>query len=191
MCKDGAIIRSSRDTKINEYGRQLISLCKATSMLLVNGRIKSDPSCADYTCVGSMGSSTVDFFVGSARLFHTMSDFKIHDRFPESDHKLVSISLETQMHASTVDCSTNNVQWTPIYKYTWEKGDLLEFAKNLSDDISLTYCNKLFDLIAELKPVETVALAYGQILTQALKRTCEYKKAKPPKQIHKLINVCA
>ena len=40
------IVRKTRDNTINDYGKKLISLCKATSMLILNGRC-SDPG--DFT----------------------------------------------------------------------------------------------------------------------------------------------
>ena len=52
--------RKSEDTKINQYGKRLIDLCIASSLLIVNGRSVSDPT-GSFTYYTYNRSSVVDY----------------------------------------------------------------------------------------------------------------------------------
>ena len=42
-------LRSNRDNIVNTYGKQLLQLCKATGMVIVNGRFYKDKDVGNVT----------------------------------------------------------------------------------------------------------------------------------------------
>ena len=46
---DVPLLRSSRDSVINTYGRNLIDFCKESRLQILNGRIGEDAVIGDYT----------------------------------------------------------------------------------------------------------------------------------------------
>ena len=51
--------RISQDKLLNEYGRELLAICKSNNMFIVNGRIGDSPD-ENFTCHASNGQSVVD-----------------------------------------------------------------------------------------------------------------------------------
>ena len=54
---------------LNHNGKKLIELCKISDLKIVNGRIGTDKSFANYTCHTTKGQSTIDYVVMSMELF--------------------------------------------------------------------------------------------------------------------------
>ena len=46
---------TSQDKTVNEYGKLLLEVCKATGMRLVNGRCGADNNIGKLTCVNVQG----------------------------------------------------------------------------------------------------------------------------------------
>jgi len=59
--------RNNLDTKVNSFGRKLITLCKNADIAIMNGRIIGDLSGA-YTCFQYNGKSLVDYAIAGASL---------------------------------------------------------------------------------------------------------------------------
>jgi len=52
------------DNVVNTYGKDLINLCKASNLRIMNG-LHTPQSSSSYTCYASMGKSTVDYLICS------------------------------------------------------------------------------------------------------------------------------
>ena len=76
--------RSSCDTVVNNFGYQLIELCKVMNMHIVNGRTHSD-SPGNLTFISSTGTSVVDYFIVSTPLFSIIDDMIVLPQ-TDSDH---------------------------------------------------------------------------------------------------------
>ena len=59
--------RISQDKLLNEYGRELLAICKSNNMFIVNGRIGDSPD-GNFTCHTSNGRSVVDYFIVDSEL---------------------------------------------------------------------------------------------------------------------------
>lgn len=55
--------RKSRDLVLDNYGRRLLDLCKATNLLIANGRLGDDKDIGEFTCVTNRGRCTVDYLL--------------------------------------------------------------------------------------------------------------------------------
>ena len=121
---NGRIQRVSRDRVSNAFGRDLISLCHSTSLLIMNGRLPGNSDIA-FTCeCNSKGSSTVDYFVGSASLLPDCVRLKVHPKVPESDHRPISLSLKCDVRSVSEDSSVIKSSWTESSKYKYSPSDL-------------------------------------------------------------------
>ena len=83
--------RLSEDRTVNEYGRQLIDLCIANDLLIVNGRTVSDPK-GLCTCYTHNGSSLVDYVLCNRTIIDCI-DMKVEDINPLSDHCIITTSM--------------------------------------------------------------------------------------------------
>ena len=54
------LIRINKDKVVNRYGRELITLCKTNSLVLLNGRFSHDRGIGNYTRLDTTGMSVVD-----------------------------------------------------------------------------------------------------------------------------------
>ena len=53
--------RNSRDTDLDQRGKDLLDLCKSADLHIVNGR-KTGDLFGDFTCIKYNGNSVVDYF---------------------------------------------------------------------------------------------------------------------------------
>ena len=66
--------RANKDKICNKYGLMLLSLCKTSNLLIVNGRIGND-SCGNLTFCNI---STIDYFLCSPSLFQQIHNFAVN-----------------------------------------------------------------------------------------------------------------
>ena len=89
----GLHLRQSQDTgAISPFGRCLLELCCATSMLIVNGRVTGD-RLGKLTFPHPQGGSVVDYFIASYALFASHPCLIVGDTLPESDHRPLHLYL--------------------------------------------------------------------------------------------------
>jgi len=59
---DHLLLRNNHDKVTDNHGQKLISLCKSTSHVIVNGRFKNDKN-GQYTFVSPRGLSVTDYLL--------------------------------------------------------------------------------------------------------------------------------
>ena len=69
--------RKSADKTVNRLGKYFIDLLKTYSLYIVNGRMGDDCNKGDFTFIDSIGSSVIDYFVCTASLLNTISNFVV------------------------------------------------------------------------------------------------------------------
>ena len=94
LVEKGISKRSSMDAgNTNHHGIELISMCKSTSMVILNGRMYSDKGIRAYTRIDTTGSSLVDYVLSSSTLLDLIDNFCVKPKFPESDHLPINMVL--------------------------------------------------------------------------------------------------
>ena len=83
---DSELQRFSKYCICNNYGRELLDLCKASHLRLINGRFGEDKGIGSFTCYTSRGQSTVDYHVFSESLLPRITNFVIDPPSDLSDH---------------------------------------------------------------------------------------------------------
>jgi len=86
--------RSSCDKGVNRYGNQLLDLCSAANLVILNGRVPGDLS-GKLTCHKYNGSSLVDYYIVNSEFLSKIQYLKVNDLSVFSDHCSLSCSIST------------------------------------------------------------------------------------------------
>lgn len=74
--------------KVNNFGRELLFLCKTLSIHILNGRFADDAD-GHFTCLTQRGASVIDYGILSSQLFYKVQNFKVIPyQFTNSVHLL-------------------------------------------------------------------------------------------------------
>ncbi|XP_055839011.1 uncharacterized protein LOC129906997 [Episyrphus balteatus] len=83
--------RQSKDGIKNGKGNQILDLCNSIGLRILNGTSEGD-ELGEYTFVGKMGSSVIDYGLAGGRWNDVITDFEV-EQVPFSDHMPIVISL--------------------------------------------------------------------------------------------------
>ena len=67
-------VRKSCDTQRNNFGVQLLNLCKNTNLFIANGRIGADKDVGDFTC---KDTSVIDYCIGNVNFLSIVDKFEV------------------------------------------------------------------------------------------------------------------
>ena len=91
--------RVSEDQVVNEHGKNLIDLCIANDLIIVNGRTEGNPT-GSLTLYNHNGSSVVDYVICSREIIESL-DLKVGDINPLSDHCIIYTRLSLNTSQTT------------------------------------------------------------------------------------------
>jgi hypothetical protein len=199
-CVDCTIApRVSKDCKINNYGRQLISVCKNTGLIIANGRIGSDAQNGSFTC---KESSVIDYCITSTSLLPIVTDFKV-EPFNEcySDvHNAISVMVKINSKSKsnesgyitpvTDKLAKPRPKWKQAYESTFKNSldknvNRIEEVCNIIDEfvndnnMSQSDVNNVYDEIKNI--LYNSASECGSIRDHGKKnkKTCQRKNYNP------------
>lgn len=136
---DVPLDRISMDKQCNNYGIQLLDLCKATGLRLCNGRLEGKGS---YTYYGYNGNTVIDYLMCEQNNFRYIKSFDISDFNIYSDHAILSIKVLT-------NCDIPNKYSNNSFQYTkWSPDKRDEFRRRL-----ITRLPDLNHLLNESEPM--------------------------------------
>ena len=119
--------------------------------------------------------------LGSPHLIATSSDFCIHDKLPESDHLLISITIIcNRIHGTSNSHVLSPQQWAAHCKYQWSTTNLDDLKVALNDKESQWYRGKVIDAMVHLKSCDELARSINSYVTQAGDRTLKKKTTLKP-----------
>jgi hypothetical protein len=167
--------RKSKDKVVNTYGRRLLLLCKMFNIHVLNGRGETDAE-GEYTFVGPMGCSVVDYVIASTSLFNEIANFEVVARV-ESNHLPICWSLNTNTDKRTTKRSYgtgasndnsaggNSYQYT---KYKWKDMYSIDFISNLNSHSCL-------EILTAAKDCITINCNLAiELITQALQSAAQH-----------------
>ena len=93
---DFNINRNSVDSVFNSRGQQLLDLCIASQLRVLNGRLIGD-MLGNMTCYKPNGTSTVDYALASVDLVNSVNFFQVLDPSYLSDHVQIDVYLNCNM----------------------------------------------------------------------------------------------
>ena len=139
-------LRSSSDTKTNNYGKCLINFCQNIDVRIVNGRFGVYSSLA--TC---RDASVVDYFIMSPELFNSVISMKVRNFDPlfSDVHNVIELHIHPSFLHSVNnelvihdDITVNDENVIP-FKYCWSQDKAEDYVCNI-DRI------KMSELVLEL-----------------------------------------
>ena len=123
-------------------------------------RLKSPVSQLFYTTVYSIGTPVI---------YNSVLVFKVLGKFPESDHRALSIALAINSENVSPD-EGNKPEWHVMHKYVWSQRALDDLQSAMLDDESVLYHNRIIECICNLDDVNAVANKFDQYMSQACDR---------------------
>ena len=92
--------RNNSDQKLNTNGRPFIELVQTLGLCILNGRTLGDVFGAP-TCIQRGGVSTVDYVCTAPSLYRKVRDFRVLGTTHYSDHRPLSLTLNSTQTANT------------------------------------------------------------------------------------------
>jgi hypothetical protein len=122
--------RVSKDNRLNDFGRHLLSVCDQFSLLILNGFSSGDEN-GEFTYVAHNGSSVIDYFIMSKCMIHLVPRMFVKPMI-ESKHMPVEMKVNTCKQINTVSTPS----YTKLRKYLWDKDKTDEFTSQFTTDYS-------------------------------------------------------
>ena len=116
VCENFKRRRVSKDKVLNNYGKELLELCKMTNMRIVNGRAGEPDNTGRCTCHTYNGQSVVDYVISDAQGTSRIYSMVIEDITPESDHSPIVFTLSSQSPNISTKQSVPHIAETQMYK---------------------------------------------------------------------------
>ena len=133
--------RIVHDKLTDAEGKKLVSFCKHTGMLIVNGRTLGDMPGA-ITSFHKNGNSTVDYCIVSPEVLDHTAYFNVEPPCHLSDHALIKLKLLT-------DGKKNGTSKTKLHplpkKYKWNEIGRDEFQKALKTEQCAALTSQILD----------------------------------------------
>ena len=131
--------RLSQDTCTNDRGKQLLQLCIAAKLRIMNGR-KIGDTLGYFTCHKYNGSSCVDYGIVSEDAFRYIDYFHVHRNLSDlSDHCQISLQINNvHIPPKQID-HPNHTFTTTDSEYKWSTSSLEDYKRalhNMTNDIN-------------------------------------------------------
>ena len=132
--------RISRDATVNEYGKNLIHVCKSTGLRIMNGRLGDVENSKDFTCYKGNGASTVDYLLCRPQNMLSVTQFRLLPKRTESDHRPLQFSLVLP-HTCDVNSKYNmgtkenpQCEMNKITVFKWNGARLTKYRAKLNSN---------------------------------------------------------
>ena len=125
------INRNSLDKVFNPQGKQLIDLCVASQLRILNGRFIGD-WLGNLTCFKHNGASTVDYALSDLDLMSSIDYFHIGEPSYLSDHVQISVIIKCNINQ---DVRQERKDFVPIEnRYKWGETSKRKLLDALADE---------------------------------------------------------
>ena len=134
--------RVSQDKTVNNFGRNLLRLCKSTGIRIVNGRSPGD-NIGRFTFYHRNGSSCIDYAICSKDILHIVSDFTVCDFNMFSDHAPCLIDVVCSLKKiNKVVVNKGNPLYMTLTVWNEEcKVDILNSLSGKSEQLQILFKN--------------------------------------------------
>ncbi len=143
--------KSSKDKIVNDYGRSLLTLCKATGYGIMNRRLYNDTNIGDHTYQSELGKSVIDLLICKPSSIQMIKKVQYSASMTCLDSILLSL-------ADSNTCSDDICKY--LYNYIESAIDGY-FQKKSSKNITQFPNNPWFD--CECKWQKSLVNNYGKI----------------------------
>ncbi len=123
-------MRNNPDKTINKLGKELVEMCRASGLFILNGRIRGD-SLGRFTYCSALGRSVVDYAISDMDP-SSFSAFTVKTQTPLSDHSQINIYL--RKHAINTLKKQPNKLYDLNQPYRWAPNSAEQFAEILNSN---------------------------------------------------------
>ncbi len=138
--------RNNLDQAVNKTGRELVQLCRASGLYILNGRIRGD-SLGRFTCRSGLGASVVDYTITDMDP-SSFSAFTVIQQTLLSNHNQTNIYIKTHHTPEQNQLETCKLyQVQQRYKWTSDSADKFTQALNSEElkNLFTIFMNKTFE----------------------------------------------
>ena len=170
--------RNSEDKTVNNFGRRLLNLCRATNLVILNGRTISD-SAGSLTFQNHLGASVIDYAVADNRAFDVVTDFNVGALNEFSDHAPIYITLRAQdLNGNNTfsDCYNGCIEPSYYTKVRWNdelKPHIQELMNSHHDSL-----HAIFDDVMTTGDTNHCVTRFTDIMTSIFESCTEKHKVK-------------
>ena len=194
----GLLDRFNCDKKVNKNGENLLELCRACDLKIVNGRFGNDKNVGAFTCHRVNGKSTIDYAIVSDSLTPQVMDFfiDIHDKSMSDVHCPISLTIKTTFIKPALPTfktrkGSKNSKKIKHYKSKWKEGVGPAFQQNFTS----TDVENLQENIANIKTsganqekINDLTNMLGDIFIKTAQKVGLYKEGGGKKREYLRIN---
>ena len=183
---DAPLSRNNMDTeKIDEHGKQLLSLCKASGLRILNGRVVGD-LLGHCTCYSHTGKpSVIDYMITSTENLKHVDFFHVDDPTPISIHSMLTISIKT-ISSYTPEIRTKLLPLPE--KYIWSSSSDTQYQLGLNTPViqgqikKFLNENNLMNIDIAVESVNLIIKNTADIAGIATMRMHKYTSSHPKKK---------
>ncbi len=174
--------RVSVDKKpVNDHGADLLSICIASGLRIMNGRCFADKGVGKATFIRGECQSVLDYLLLQENIHGMLSNFYIGDKWPESDHCPLHFEFtlpeSVQRQSNSDNPADNYVQYS---RFAYKSDDSKSLMECLCDETGSAVLNEFYDSIFSLESSSQVCSYFDRYIKQACERSL--KKCGKPKQ---------
>ncbi len=169
--------RVSEDRKpLNEHGRDLLSLCAASGLRIMNGRAFEDNGIGKATFIKGTCRSVLDYLLIQEKCHSVLSNFSVGGKWPDTDHCPIHFELTLKGFQSL--CKQSKVaDSTQLYKkFIYDKNDVNLVRSCLTDELGSAALSKFYDSIFLLESGSQVCEKFDNYILQACERSMKSSK---------------
>ena len=135
------------DKKSDLNGRDLIKMCNDLNFGIVNGRFGQDKMVGQFTCVKTIGQSTVDYAIISSSLFPYVSDFWIDafDSCMSDVHLPICLELNIKKQAEKTQEAAIQKYSSIKFKSTWQAEKKSDYQSAFSPNRIMQFSEKMLN----------------------------------------------
>ncbi len=155
--------RKSDDSIINGPGKEIIKFCNETSLIIANGRLDNG-NCTFFTLYkNEVKKSLIDYLITSENLFNSITEFKIREPVPYTDHAPMHIAITQNIRVCKIKWPTWKVnsnkkkiypfKWTGVNERNFRKEEFKSDCELLIKNIHLMHKNNndIFNFLMQNK----------------------------------------
>lgn len=147
-------VRASQDKSVNSYGRDLLHMLTACSMVVLNGRAPGDTG-GKLTCASTQGAahggSVVDLACVSVESYQRVQSFAVLPDVPEAQHRPISLCVSLPyLYSRQHDVGVRGVRRVRVLRPSpYESPQGLAYAQAMSSEGSLQFLSGLRDALVQ------------------------------------------
>ena len=171
--------RASCDSRVNNFGKELISLCDISGLRIMNGRCSLDNGIGKPTYIKGDTRSVIDYLLVQEKLYPQIAEFSIGEKWPDSDHCPVNFCFNLTMSAATDShvpgCEPDNAsRYTRFY---WDDEQSDEFINCLLDETGCEHLDRFYYSVIGLESPQVVCEMFNDYIVQACERSLRKSKS--------------